>query len=121
MDLWTSDVAAQRMIDAINSFRFNPADQVAMHVEKSVPRQSILCGTELRDVLLHGFRETKEGSVAQPGETFDAPGAFEDNQLIASWVRRYRSPDPVVMPGDPEITLNQSQVNALALMIGSRI
>jgi regulator of nonsense transcripts 1 len=43
------------------------------------------------------------------------------DQRLQSWVRRYSLPNPIVLPGDPEINLNPTQIRAIALMLASRV
>jgi hypothetical protein len=48
-------------------------------------------------------------------------GAFKDDMLIQSWARRYSSPTPLVVEGDPPLGLNERQRRAVAMMIRERI
>ncbi|KZV83833.1 hypothetical protein EXIGLDRAFT_727916 [Exidia glandulosa HHB12029] len=43
------------------------------------------------------------------------------DQRIQSWARRYSHPEPIVIPGDPVLKLNSTQVRAIALMLASRV
>ncbi|KAK7441735.1 hypothetical protein VKT23_016398 [Stygiomarasmius scandens] len=120
--------------------------------KEAFQKQYILQGTELRDVLLRSFepaehphvhrplqdpddtkyvessvldhesRKTMEISVPEEVSPMDSGGAFQDDMLIQSWARRYSSPDPVVVEGDPSLEgLNESQRRAMAMMIRERI
>lgn len=46
---------------------------------------------------------------------------FSDNQLINSWIQRYRKEDPLVLTGDPDLGLNSSQIRAVAMALDERI
>lgn len=46
---------------------------------------------------------------------------FTDNQLINSWVKRYRRNNPIVMDGDPETGLNKSQTKAVAMALSEQL
>ncbi|KZO91754.1 P-loop containing nucleoside triphosphate hydrolase protein [Calocera viscosa TUFC12733] len=48
-------------------------------------------------------------------------GAFASDQLIQSWARRYRRPNPVVVEGDPKLALNETQTRAIAMMLSERL
>ncbi|EJU00563.1 P-loop containing nucleoside triphosphate hydrolase protein [Dacryopinax primogenitus] len=48
-------------------------------------------------------------------------GAFTHDQLIQSWARRYRRPNPIVVEGDPVLDLNETQTRAVALMLSKRL
>ena len=104
-------------------------------------------GTQLRDVLLKSFSMPEElrprsTHLQDPEDRHylsheqlehesrlkdvlgrpEVNGAFSENQLIQSWARRYRSPNPVVVEGDPPLDhLNASQIRAMAMMIGERM
>ncbi|GAA5983326.1 hypothetical protein JCM5350_003073 [Sporobolomyces pararoseus] len=43
------------------------------------------------------------------------------NQLINSWVKRYMRDDPMILPGDPDLGLNPSQIKAVAMAIGEKL
>ena len=48
-------------------------------------------------------------------------GAFAEDMRIMSWARRFSSPDPIRIEGDPELEgLNATQVRAVATMIAQR-
>lgn len=44
-----------------------------------------------------------------------------ENQLINSWVKRYRRNNPLVMDGDPETGLNKSQTKAVAMALSEQL
>jgi regulator of nonsense transcripts 1 len=92
----------------------------------------ILQGTELRDVLLHSFLKQSPGeeSGANNSESlsgvaedlsWEDMGAFRNDQRIVSWARRYMKPGTVRFESDSPINLNESQMQAMAAMIGRRI
>ncbi|EJD05026.1 P-loop containing nucleoside triphosphate hydrolase protein [Fomitiporia mediterranea MF3/22] len=141
LDLGTSNIAFQRMYDAINKLAKDPEMIEKDPQNLSDNKMYRLEGTGLRDVLLKSFAEPKElqrqsHHLQDPGEQHylshdqlehdsridQAGGALSENQLIQSWARRYRQPDPVVVEGDPPLNhLNASQIRAMAMMIGERI
>ncbi|KAK1220440.1 hypothetical protein PQX77_016821 [Marasmius sp. AFHP31] len=54
--------------------------------------------------------------------TSNTSGVFQNNMLIHSWATRYSRPNPVVVEGDPPLDgMNESQIRAMAMMIGERI
>ncbi|KAG8870807.1 hypothetical protein FRB97_009338 [Tulasnella sp. 331] len=128
MDMWSSDIAAQRMIAAVDLMNSDLDEQEA----KSYPgHEIVLQGTRLRDELLSSFRHAPRDDLEEGQEEerndgeegteapFDRTGAFAKNQMIQSWAARYQKSDPLVMEGDPIIDLNESQIRAMAIMIGN--
>ncbi|KAG8932526.1 hypothetical protein FRC02_000979 [Tulasnella sp. 418] len=145
IDLWSSDIAHQRMRAAIQSLNNNPSD---MERDSEPTKQLILQGTHLRDLLLQGFAPKPEPQESDDGENdprklpgvFDLEdhlpalveeqaenqparrgAAFAENQLIRSWATRYAQPNPIVVEGDPVVNLNSTQTRAMAMMIGERL
>ncbi|KIP09412.1 hypothetical protein PHLGIDRAFT_22921 [Phlebiopsis gigantea 11061_1 CR5-6] len=122
LDMSCSAIAYERMKAAVQSLHANPAQQLRgpppkYHRPHGEPldAEAILQGTYLRDVLLRGFREGDATSVP-PQDNFFAPNAH-----LVSWARRYARPNPVVVPGDPDLHskgLNETQVRAVAVMLG---
>lgn len=130
---------------AIGSLECDPKILEESFENNSENEEIALKGTALRNVLLKTFANVDEGeesSHAQdPAEPHYLPhealehesrldeegkhvlqGAFMENQLIHSWARRYRHPNPVVVEGDPDLShLNTSQIRAMAMIIGERI
>lgn len=142
MDLGTSAIAYQRMCEAINSFAFDPEKIEKDPFNNHEKKEYLLRGMQLRDVLLKSFSVPKElqpetRHLQDPKEQHyvgrdklehesrldsQVAGAFSQDQLIQSWARRYRGPNPVVVEGDPVLEgLNSSQIRAVAMMIGERI
>ncbi|KAG8962067.1 hypothetical protein FRC05_005536 [Tulasnella sp. 425] len=123
LDLWSSDIAAQRMVEAVRSLNVDLAStNNAPNASES--REPILQGTFLRDVLLQGPRDpSNEASSVEPQNlAITQPGAFSDDRLIQSWAQRHIQASPITVPGDPILKdLNESQVKAMALMIGNKI
>jgi hypothetical protein len=63
--------------------------------------------------------EALEHASKMPGER---GGAFKDDMRIQSWARRYAEVRPVRAEGDSPLSgLNETQVRAVAMMIGERI
>ena len=101
----------------------------------------ILLGTHMRDVILRSFSpsggvyEPKPSQVAEDAShathgTLDHPvqigtetgGISRDDMRIQSWARRYSRVNPVRVEGDPELHgLNETQIRAVAMMVGERI
>lgn len=46
---------------------------------------------------------------------------FFENQLIHSWIRRHQRDPPMPMLGDPELGLNKSQTQAVAMALGEKL
>jgi hypothetical protein len=56
------------------------------------------------------------------GEQLKNPSAlWAENQLIHSWIQRYRRLNPIKMEGDPDLGLNESQTRAVAVSLGERL
>ncbi|EJD43040.1 P-loop containing nucleoside triphosphate hydrolase protein [Auricularia subglabra TFB-10046 SS5] len=152
LDATLSDIAHQRMLNAIETLNADPA-QIA---RQSTPTtQYILQGTRLRDALLrHSPIPDQRPAASQEPPRSQEPATVLDHDLpdahpasevqqeveaelravlgshasplmldqrIQSWARRYSRPDPIVLPGDPELPLNSTQVRAIALMLASRV
>lgn len=142
LDLGTSGISYQRMREAINSFAFDPGNIEKDPFNNHEKKEYLLQGTWLRDILLKSFAVPEElqpetRHLQDPEEQHyvardqldhesrldsQVAGAFSQDQLIQSWARRYRNPNPVVVEGDPILEgLNTSQIRAVAMMIGERI
>lgn len=124
MDLWASDIATRRMLEAMFSMHFDPLSQREGELEGSQGHQSILRGTELRDMLLRSTAATTTATATEHlpiADVDDLSGAFVQNQLITSWVKRHRHFDPISIPGDPHVPLNETQIKALSTMLGNRL
>ncbi|GAA5867609.1 hypothetical protein JCM1840_002569 [Sporobolomyces johnsonii] len=59
--------------------------------------------------------------AASTAESLHPSELFAQNQLINSWIKRYARDDPLVMPGDPELGLNESQTKAVAMAMGEKL
>ncbi|KDR78403.1 hypothetical protein GALMADRAFT_1319277 [Galerina marginata CBS 339.88] len=135
LDIGRPNLMYERMRTAISYLETDLEEVEDMEPESSL--QYILQGTHLRDVILHSFSsepssltlgesETNDDGVASSeieDKTFNFSngGAFKYDQRIHSWARRYSQPNPVVVEGDPPLDgLNQSQIRAMASMIGDR-
>lgn len=59
---------------------------------------------------------------ATPTTAFEPrPNIFTPNAHLTSWARRYARPNPIVIPGDPDLKargLNDTQIRAVAVMLG---
>ncbi|GMK53615.1 hypothetical protein CspeluHIS016_0102010 [Cutaneotrichosporon spelunceum] len=114
---------------------------------QKTPEQRILFGTALRDLLLRRFQadytpkldiedsvaatthnmapcDMEAGLSPTPHDADSPRGILTQNKLIDSWTRRYRTPAgvaPLVVEGDPEISLNDSQTRAIAMMLSERL
>lgn len=142
LDLWTSDIVLKRMRDAIRRLNLDPAaqemqppaaspfQQIANRVavddvlpfdvdaqgpeRAPIERENMLVGTQLRDIIV---ASSGTAHMSQAGL-----GAFADNQHLLSWCRRQLSSrdNSIVAPGDPDVKLNRSQLQAIALMLSQR-
>ncbi|CAK9780747.1 unnamed protein product [Cutaneotrichosporon oleaginosum] len=116
---------------------------------QKTPEQRILYGTALRDLILRRFQadytpkldvegvedvatethnmapgDMEAGVSPTPHDEVTPRGILTQNKLIDSWTRRYRTPAgvaPLVVEGDPEIPLNDSQTRAIAMMLSERL
>ena len=122
------------MRNAITRLGYDPADQA------DTP-EHILQGTYLRPILLRSFStstalahtptslQASDEVEYLPHDTLDHAsrlsdeheGVFRDDMRISSWAKRYSKPNPVRVEGDPELSLNATQIRAVAMMIGERI
>ena len=83
----------------------------------------------LREEIVPSSASSSEAQ-SEPSSTIEEPpllprpiesDLFRDNQLIHSWMERYRRDDPLVLPGDPDLGLNASQTKAIAMALGDRL
>lgn len=130
MDLGLPSLLYDRMYSAISCLAY---DTSVFEKASNNEEEFILQGTELQDVLLDAFRdrsspdtsESVEHAVTVPSSPDDLSlkdtGAFGDDQRIVSWVKRHMASPPIRMDCDPPIDLNESQMRAMAAMIGRRI
>lgn len=95
-------------------------------------REWTLQGTELREEIVPSSASSSSGAPSESSTTEgeESPpllarpiesDLFRDNQLIHSWIERYRRDDPLVLPGDPDLGLNASQTKAIAMALGDRL
>lgn len=75
-------------------------------------------GTSLRELIVPSSQD--EAAVDEPQE-HQQSALFTNDQLINSWVRRYEREQPLVMPGDPDLGLNASQLRAIACALSDRL
>ncbi|GAA5912503.1 hypothetical protein JCM8208_006619 [Rhodotorula glutinis] len=82
-------------------------------------REWALQGTELRELVV------PSSSQSQPPSDLKVDPLKSDvlrqNQLINSWIERYRRDDPIELPGDPDLGLNASQTKAIAMALGDKL
>ncbi|KZS89432.1 P-loop containing nucleoside triphosphate hydrolase protein [Sistotremastrum niveocremeum HHB9708] len=129
LDLGSSDIADERMRNAIDCLAYNPIVQESL---STLEQDNVIQGTHLRDVLLRTFEDSPDQSETSPSET-DAlepssmprpsvPGIFSEDMRLHSWCMRYRRINPIRIDGDPLLPgLNAIQIQAIALMLGERI
>ncbi len=99
---------------------FTTAQQkVQGFVKPTLPEEVVLSGTVLRDIILRGF----EGEQLEQETASSQIGVFANNQLIESWCRRHlvEGKEPIKIPGDPSLVMNESQTRAIALMLSQRM
>ena len=141
LDLGQSNTVFSRMRRAITYLKFEPS-QLERSIENTEAREVILRGTQLRDVLLRSFNPdaallsephhiqdpeephyVDHGMLEHPSRLdISNGGAFVGDCRVRSWAKRYQHRNPVIVEGDPVLTgLNDTQIRAMALMIGERI
>lgn len=59
--------------------------------------------------------------LSKPENPMHPASLFADNQLINSWIKRHQRAQPMRMTGDPELGLNESQTQAVAMALGERL
>jgi len=140
LDYAMTNIIFDRMRKAITSFH---CDLDSLEQQPQLGRvENIPLGTGLKDILLRSAHllGTAEGVHAlQAPDDISYPknvlshdvressqeefrGLFKDDMRIYSWAERYSLDDPLVMEGDPDLShLNQSQIKAMATMVGKRI
>jgi len=135
-----TNVIFERMRKAIASLHCDLDVLEQQHQSGKV--ENILSGTDLRDVILrsaHLLGKAEGVHTLQAPDDISYPedvlshdvqessqeefrGLFKDDMRIHSWAERYSLDDPLVMEGDPDLShLNQSQIKAMATMVGKRI
>jgi regulator of nonsense transcripts 1 len=146
LDLDQTNFIFERMRKAITALHHD-LDHIE-RIPRSKDQEHILLGTGLKDVLLrsgdpsrrsHSREQSNEFHALQDSDDISYPkdvlshdvrefsskefeGVFKDDMRIHSWAERYSLDDPLVVEGDPELgRLNESQVKAMAMMIGKRI
>lgn len=111
---WRIDVAFN---DAIYSKIGAALDALAIDADgleqKDVEKKWEISGSGLLPALL-------------PNATLDArpsrcESIFAADARIKSWYERYSRSDPIVVEGDPDLSLNASQLKAVALMLSNRL
>ena len=111
-------------MEALRSLHDHPKMQDAA----STTQQEIaLNGTYLRDIILSEFGPFSpdhllEANDAKPSDDLiSTPGFFVHNDDIMDWAHRYNRDKPLKRAGDPKISLNKSQIRAIAHMLSERI
>jgi len=132
-DLGLPNLMYDRMRSAVSLLAYDPS---VFERASTCSEEFILQGTGLQDILLRSFQPQNSGqgsdatsqsesSTVVTSPPVDLPweemGAFKEDQRIVSWAERYMKPDPIKMDSDPPINLNESQMQAMAAMIGRRI
>jgi len=156
LDLWMSDIVSQRMKAAMAALHQDPTVQDVHDFETTIqvaipssgnspgataglnlpiparviPREeSILCGTNLRDILLgrRTVSASKPESIEDDASPSSEVGAlqqegsvFWDDEVIRDWARRHlvEGTTPIeTKHTDPECSLNRSQKRAIAAML----
>lgn len=120
LDIGTSDSSYTRMMEALRSLHDCPKTQDAA---STIDQEIGLNGTYLRDIILSAFgsfsmEDLLEGNA---NESMSSPGFFVNNEDIMDWAQRYNRDDPLMKAGDPEISLNKSQIRAIAQMLSERV
>jgi hypothetical protein len=116
VEITNDDVIYRRMISALSLLACDAAAQredtrrnwEQLDPESLTVKENIVQGTELRDILIPSFGRPRRGSE------------LLGNQLLRSWVERYRRPIPFRLDGDPDLGLNDSQLRAVASSLGER-
>jgi hypothetical protein len=114
------------MTEALRSLHDDPAMQEAA---STADQEIALNGTFLRDVILsdlgtfspHKATGVNAKTSEESAQPMSSRGFFADYDEVMDWAKRYNSDDPVRQAGDPEISLNKSQIQAIAQMLSERI
>lgn len=103
-----NDIAEVRIDEALQSL-----DHDVDFLERAnVPgKELVLAGSKISDVLLD----------MEPPMERDTSNSFDGDMRIKSWMERYARDNPLIMEGDPELGLNQSQMKAVAMMLKERV
>lgn len=144
LDLDRTNFIFERMRKAISALHYD-LDYLE-RIPRSKDQEHILLGTGLKDVLLRSGdpsralpRDHHEFHALQASDDISYPkdvlshdvrefsskefeGVFKDDMRIHSWSERYSRDEPLMIEGDPKLDhLNNSQIKAMATMIGKRI
>lgn len=90
-------------------------------------REWALQGTELREAIVPASAPQPPAQRPRAAEQKAAVAdplrsdLLRQNQLVNSWIERYRRDDPIVLPGDPDLGLNASQTKAIAMALGDKL
>ena len=117
------------MTEALRSLHDDPE---AHEWESTAQQEVALNGTYLRDVILsdfdtfspHDFLEVTDVNArtsGYPAKPISSPGFFVHRYDIMDWAFRYNRDYPIIKPEDPKISLNKSQIRAIAQMLSERI
>lgn len=104
----------------LRTFEPNPEEMHEQEEELKGQTMEVEYSSEEMEIFdLQGAEEVQE---ARNQMTYGNEGVFRDDQRIQSWARRYAADKPVMVEGDPILEgLNQTQIKAMAMMIGQRI
>jgi hypothetical protein len=140
LDHTRSDIAYERMKDAVKRMHHQPALPTA--VDSANDNSPVVVGTHLRDILLRSFQPAEDqhahvhlqnpSAVGYPSHELDHDsdgqsnphtfGAFKDQPEVQDWAIRYSKKNPVVKDNDPKLEgVNNTQRKAMAYMIGQRL
>lgn len=120
---WRLDLAPNEVIDAkvdeaIESLGMDLAGLEARDVDAKWEAR----GSSLTESLLP--RETEALSLLgedAAGGALGQSSIFEPDWRIRSWYERYSRSAPLIMEDDPDLSLNESQLKAVATMLSSRL
>lgn len=77
--------------------------------------------TDADAVVEEASESSDTGAGVEEVESEQPLSVLSGDQALHSWAQRYQRADPIVLPGDPLLDLNPSQVAAVATMLGNRL
>lgn len=117
---WRLDIAPNDTIDVKVDEAIKTLTTDVVGLEKRDPTGRYeLQGTSLIEALLPKG-ETSSKTVEAATQS-SLSSIFEPDLRIRSWCERYARSDSLVMEGDPDLSLNASQLKAVATMLGNRL
>lgn len=117
LDLAACDIAYLRMAAAMECLRDTPTE-IEPGASQDKPRMK---GTVLRERLLENWptEGARNQDAIRPAGVGSSP--LIDDPSILDWANRHSITPPVHKEGDPVVTLNASQTQAIALMFKERL